>query len=411
MVALLAPLVFIIPLTAGDFSSLEQFSQGVRADLPAVPRPAAAELVFPEDGSRPMKAWYTAFSNGHPSQALRRALAAEGVEPRDIKFSYDWIQDIALFDAAGGLILQADIPGDILAQMGLTTGVLNTEDGAPRLTALSAANAAELNIPYRMMEWTFLEGGALITGTLADGAPYAIITGSTVEGAQLLYERRTGGRITSQEAKKLVAGDLRVSPENLFVVTASGHLDLVITPLPGGVVLLSDPGKTAGAIQGILELKPPATEVKRLESMLELYLKGWQPLYSQGAASNIAGTPMGARQYAYDAHTVKLLDNIEKVLAVRLKVVRVAGVFKEVQAYDNSKDSFYLADRINFFNGFTGSNTAREAFQITNGGRGLSALENYWRAVLAGLGVGRAHFPGAYGNGAGIDCSGAPAGR
>jgi len=261
------------------------------------------------------------------------------------------------------------------------------------------------------MEWTFLEGGALVTGVLADGAPYAIVTGSPVEGARLLYERRKGEKISAAEAEKLVAADLRVSPENLFIVTLSGHIDLVLTPLPGGVVLLSDPAKTVEVIRGVLAANPPAAEIKRLESLLELYRNGWQPLYSQNAPADIAGKPMGSRQYAYDANDVRLLDNIEKTLSGRLKVVRVAGVFKEIQTYSNSKDSFYIADRINFFNGFTGSNASGEVFQVTNGSRGLSTLEKYWSGLLAGLGAARVHFPGSYGNGAGMDCSGAPSGR
>ena len=77
----------------------------------------------------------------------------------------------------------------------------------------------------------------------------------------------------------------------------------------------------------------------------------------------------------------------------------------------NWRKSIYIGDSINFFNGFTGRNASGEVFQITNGGRGLSSLENYWRGLLAGYGAARVYFPGYYSSGAGLDCSGAPSGR
>lgn len=403
--AFLCLLLLCSPLKANSLPAFGQLPAGGSVELPEVPMPAGHDSVFPEDGSRPMKAWYTSFRNGHPSMALRSALAAEGVEPRDIGFPYDWIQDISLFDSKGGLILQADMPAEILRELNLTMGVLNTEDGYPSLTALSEAEAVELKLPYRRMEWTFLEGGALITGALADGSPYAITTASPVEGARLLYERLKGVKISAQQAKDLVAGDLRVAPENLFIVNSSGHLDLVITPLPGGVIILSDPSGTAGALRELLAAKPPAAETRRLEKMLELYLYGWQPLYAQSSA------PMGQRQYPYDSFELKILDDMEKILGGRLKVIRAPGVFKDLSAYANSKDSFYIADSINFFNGFTGSGSSGGVFQVTNGARGLPSLENYWRGLLAGRGAARTYFPGSYGSGAGLDCAGAPAGR
>jgi hypothetical protein len=408
LICLAALLALPLPVKAAPSSALELLPLGDAAAPPAVPAPTLNVPLFAEDGSQPMKVWYTDFNGGQPSPALKRALAAEGVAPRDIKFSYEWIQDVALFDAAGGLVLQADMPGDILEQLGLTRGVLNTEDGFPSLTALSEEDAANLGLSSRRMEWTFLEGGALITGRLADGQPYAIITGSPVEGARQFYERKTGKAISEARARELVAADLRVAPENLFVVVSGGHLDLVISPLPGGVILLSDPARTAGVIEKILAAKPPSAEVKRLQSILEFYSSGWQPLYSLHAPPSIAGKPMGSRQYPYDSYDLKLLDDMEKALAGRLKVIRVAGAVNEVEADAHSADDFHVADRINFFNGFTGTTLSGKVFQVTNGTRGLSSLESYWSALLAAHGVTRVHFPGSYSRGAGQDCSGAP---
>lgn len=395
--------LFTLPLCAASSTAIEQLGLTAPYEPAATPRASVEAALFPEDGSRVMRAWYTSFEAGSVSAGLKAALAAERVELRDIKFNYSWIQDISLFGADGGLVLQADAPGDILEQLWLTTGVLNTEDGFPSLTALTDADAQGLKTPYRRMAWTFVEGGGLITGTLPGGAPYAITTPSPVKGARLFYARRKGVELSEAAARALVAEDLRVAPENLFIVNAPGHLDLIITPLPGGVLLLSDPARTAGALKEILAAGPTAGEKARLESMLKLYTEGWQPVYA-------SGQPMGARQFPYSAQDLKVLDAVEAALAGRFKVERTAGAFKELQAYANSKDNFYVADRINFFNGFTGLSADGGVFQLTNGTRGLPALEAYWRALLAGHGAARAYFPGSYGSGAGVDCTGAPAG-
>ena len=95
------------------------------------------------------------------------------------------------------------------------------------------------------------------------------------------------------------------------------------------------------------------------------------------------------------------------------KIVRTAGVFKNLERYVNSAESLYIRDGINFFNGFTGSGRSGKLFQITNGAAGLAALENYWRSVLEDQGVApeRVYFPGSYSQGAGLDCRGAPSGQ
>ncbi|KAF0125263.1 MAG: Uncharacterized protein FD189_1785 [Elusimicrobia bacterium] len=403
---------FLLVRPAFASPALERLSSLAGTDSAAVPAAVLPPApLFPEDGSVPMRAWYTSFAGGHPSPLLRSALEKEGVELREIGFSYDWIQDIALFGSDGSLVLQAEVPGDILEGLGLTMGVLSTEDGFPRLTALSAEDAESLGVPYRRMEWTFLEGGGLISGTIPDGSPYAIVTRSPVEGAARLYQRRKGRAISEAEARDLVARDLRVPGENLFVADASGHLDLVVTPLPGGVIVLSDPSATPAALREILAAGPPPGEKPRLESMLELYEKGWQPLYSANAPASIAGKPMGPRRHPYDKYDLRKADNIAAAVEGRLRVVRAPGVFKELETYANSSDSFYIADRINFFNGFTGMNARGEVFQMTNSTRGLASLENYWAALLGKHGAGRVHFPGSYGHGAGLDCRGAPSGR
>ncbi|MEI7481147.1 MAG: hypothetical protein WCK75_02230 [Elusimicrobiota bacterium] len=376
---------------------------------PATPLNNADGLLFPEDGSMPMAAWYTDLEQA-VSPGLVSALAAEGVELRGIKFRYDWIQDIAVFSRGGAIILQAEMPVRILKDLGLTMGVFDFDDN---LTAVSEHTAESIGSTSRRMKWTFLEGGGLITGSFRDGRPYAIITPSPVEGARNLYLEKTRIAISSADAKVLVAKDLEVDEDDLFIIPAFRHIDLFIAPLRGGELLLSDPSKTAGVLKQLLAGSLQDREREQLAGMLELYQNGFQPVYSGSAPPDIAGKPMGDRLFAYDKSETAMLDAVERELSGRFKIVRTAGVFKNLERYINSAESLYIRDGINFFNGFTGSGRSGKLFQITNGAAGLTALENYWRSVLVAQGVApeRVYFPGSYSQGAGLDCRGAPAGQ
>jgi hypothetical protein len=122
---------------------------------------------------------------------------------------------------------------------------------------------------------------------------------------------------------------------------------------------------------------------------------------------------MGSRQFVYDKYETAMLDAVERELSGRFKIVRAAGVFMDIGKYYGGAEGSYIRDGINFFNGFTGAGRSGSLFQITNGTGGLTALEDYWRSVLAAQGVAPEHvyFPGSYGSGAGLDCQGAPSGK
>jgi hypothetical protein len=263
--------------------------------------------------------------------------------------------------------------------------VLSLEDGFPDFTALSREDAQVLGIASKQMKWTVIEGGALISGRFKDQTPYAITTESAIKGAHLTCQEQAREECTESLAKKRVAGDLGVDPGNLFVVHSWKHLDLRITPLPGGVLILSDPSRTRKVLEGILATPHPAEEENRLRTILDYYKHGH--------------LKSGFRTYPYDKNEVRQLDRIEKVLSPRFRIVRAAGIFQE------------RVDYINFFNGVTGQNESGELIQITNRARGLTSLENYWRNLLTSLGVSRVHFAGTYAVGAGVDCSGAPTGK
>lgn len=382
------------------------------------PADAEPDPVHPEDGSAPMGAWY--YSARHAGRAadwsaLKDVLAEEGVALKDIGFGYDYIQDVALFTARGTLLLQAPMPEDEDILVGLTMGVLDTEDGFARVRRMDADDAKRAGVPHREMEWTFLEGGEMITGRLADGSGYAVLSQSVISRTRLYYAHREGRELPEGGAEALIARDLGIPPENVFPVRASGHVDLVLTALPGGTVLIHDPSKVVPALDRMLAGELPPGERYRLEGIRTLYTDGYQPRYSRSAPPDIAGKPMGSPLFPVRDHERKILDAMADELKGRLNVVRAAGAFKELEDYANAgpDSNKYVGDRINFFNGFVGANAQSSPFIVTNKGRGLSALEDHWRDIVSKHGVARdrVHFLGSYSMGAGLDCAGAPAGR
>ncbi|MFC1521813.1 hypothetical protein ACFL6Y_05345 [Elusimicrobiota bacterium] len=364
----------------------------------------AKDPVFPEDGSIPMKAWYYSSAGKDMytinKPGLHKALKMEGVNLREFDFDYRYFQDVALFTANGTLLLQADVPGDKDLLNGLTMGVVNSEDGFERITKITPAQALTAGIPYRKMKWTFIEGGGLITGRFSDGQTYAILHYDTVDRAQRFYKYKRGADIDENKAKALIASDLGIDARNIFPVYISGHLDLIMQALPGGVILLSDPSKTIETINELLSSRITLKERERLEDM--------RKLYTQGFARWKGNKPL------LPSHTrhAKALDNIEADLQGRFKIIRVAGVFNEVKNFYQSELK-HAGDNINFFNGFVGRNQSGQTFVITNHATGIPSLEKYWKSVLKTRGVSPDHvyFPGYYGSGAGLDCLGAPSGK
>jgi len=356
-------------------------------------RPAGQEQVspiFPEDGSMPLKCWYTYKGPGSNPAKTEAALAKEGIAVKDAGFDYEWIQDILFFAQDGKVLIQAtDIPTGLLEKTAsLTRGVFNNEDGHYVLTAYMPENAAGIDRNIRPLRWTVTEGGALITGRFLNGATYAIISKSVVDTAAEYYRYQTGKTISDEQAKALVAEDLGISPANVFPVAYYKHLDLVIFPLPDGRLLMHDPSKAVDTLRCVLASNPPAKEKARLKKMLTLYLKGFNG------------------EKAIAPREQENIDELAAQLKDHFRIVRVAGIFREVRNYANS-DMKYVGEYINFFNGFPARGQDGKLFAITNEAEGLTSLEAYWKSVLAKAGIDRVYFTGQYAYGAGLDCRGA----
>ena len=379
----------------------------------------APDPVYPEDGSLPLKIWFTSPKKTPDvinSEKLKRILEEQDAAFCDIDFDYEWIQDVAIFSSQGKLLLQADMPPDQDILIGLTLGVLNSGKYGIDPMRLTPQHAKALGLPYRRMRWTLVEGGEMITGRFPSGETYAVIDEDVVLRAQAYYAHLKGRALSAGGARRLISRDLGISPRNLFPVASGGiHLDVMLTALPGGVLLLQDYGKTLEVLDRLLAAELPPAERRRLRRMRDFHTRGFRYLDPLATILSEAGDS-GERVFRpFDAAEEKgRFERIAAALGGRFKLVRAAGIFKELKENaDPLEDrNEMLFDRINFFNGFVGADAGGRLFVVTNTANELPSLENYWRDLLGRHGIApeRVHFLGYFDDGAGIDCAGASSG-
>jgi len=369
----------------------------------------ALSSLYPEDGSRRMGRWYYGYLAGPLMERMAISLKKEGVELINFGFEQIYFQDVSLFSEDGSFVVQGLYPLDEDVLFGLPTEVLD-EEYALMLTRVSEFFPEKLGISHRTMDWTIIDGGALITGKFKNGDDYAIIDQIAIVRVQALYKYIEGKEISKEFALKLIAKDFNMKSENLFPVTSSGHLDITMMALPGGVILLNDSKMVPEALKNFLKRltrkqRKRETDIKRISGIIELYKEGQQRYYN-------TGKPMGDPRFPNSDYEILELDIIEKILENRFKVIRVPGVFKELTEYVNMSGSYYIGNFINFFNGFLGKNRLQETFVITNSANGIDLLEDFWKDILIKNGISNEHiyFSGSYSNGAGIDCMGSGAG-
>ncbi|MFH2203079.1 MAG: hypothetical protein ABIJ96_08200 [Elusimicrobiota bacterium] len=410
------------PATAQDRRACIQLAKASTTRLAAAQRARAARApdpVFPEDGSLPLRAWFTSPPKSADvvnTRTLTRILEAQGAALCDIGYDYEWIQDIAIFTASGRLLLQAEMPPDQDILVGVTEGVLNQDQYGIDPLRLTRSHARALKLPYRRMRWTFVEGGEMITGRFPNGRTYAIIDQDAVDRTRAYHEFLLDQPLSERKARRLIARDLGISPRDLFPVPSGGeHLDLLIMALPGGVLLMQDYAQTVPVLNTLLSGDLPPAERRRLKAMRKFHQRGtfYSDLLIPELEDFDPASPMRLRPYDA-AEEEQRLNRIAAALPKSFQIVRVAGIFKEyndeAEYWEDDKEP--LLDQINFFNGFVGANSRKSLTVITNAAQGLSSLESYWRKILSRHGVApeHAHFLGSFYNGAGIDCAGAPSG-
>lgn len=341
--------------------------------------------LYPEDGSMRLGTWNTTprglGAGVRTADRVKQALQTEGVRLNVVDYPYTYFQDISLFDESGAFVTQAPYPDDPELLLWLT---MDLYEEYMHYHRISQPRAQELGFKFgREMKITFVEGGDLITGRFKDGTPYAITPWTTVARAALF------AKISREEAHPLVAKDLGVSPENLFIVTTFQHLDLHLAALPGGTLLLSDPRQLPKLISEIKS--DPATsesERKNLELVLQAHPKSREN----------------------NDWNLKLLDEMETFLSQRFRVIRVPGVFPSANHFTGF-NGVARQTPVNFFNHIVGKNALGELFVLTGSADGNPSLERHWRKVLqnaAGINPERVHFVATGGDSNGLDCAGAP---
>jgi hypothetical protein len=377
------------------------------AALLAGSQSAQSVPLSPEDGSSRIRKWYYSDQNlhfkfGQPWSQIEAIAKDHDLELVKIEYEYEWTQDILLFDLKGRLVETADYPdeGPFHAPFyeGLTRGIYDEESGAQK------ANRARFS-SSRGLKYSYPEGGALISGFFSSGQPYVLTDTSLLNRAKKFIEYQEKRAVSEAELRRLVAEDFQVKPEHLYALRIQGHLDLQILALPGGKILLNDPRLNAGVLSQLLG-EADGLERTRLEGIHEIYTAGWTRYYSDRAPEHLRGKPMQEKRLPYDAHDMRILDEIAAQLSKDFVVVRVAGEFHEM----DPKVDFQPREDINFFNAFHGRDSKGRYFQLSNSTRGLPSLEKYWKNLIQkeiGDTAAAVYFPGLYSRGAGLDCSGA----
>jgi hypothetical protein len=362
---------------------------------------AASQTVAltPEDGSAEIGRWYYSqkssfFMNQNDGAlaALRAVGEEHGFEVTDVGVFYPWMQDLLLFDSRGRFVPQAAYPDFATGSAeeifhGLTLGVYSEDGGLLRFPTTAAALLAPL---APAMQSTLIEGGALISGRRASGAPYAILERDALVRARAYVLRESGLEASDATLHTLLAKDLGVRSEDLVLIDSDRHLDLFMLAMPGERILVHDHREVIRTLKSLLESgQVPSSEISRVTSLLAAHERGMRgELYHQNEVYDTAAAQLRTAGF---------------------EVLRVAGDFSELGASVGES-------HINFMNSFHGTDPAGRHWMVSSPAAGLTSLETFWRQLITGLArhdltSTSVYFVGAYTPGSGMDCTGAVAAR
>lgn len=295
-----------------SYSGAKQFHALLFAVLVSFPLGSEAAPLAAEDASHVVREWYYAADGdywkdaGFSNSAVFEALLGMGVKPVPFPFHSNWLQDQLFFDRKGGVVLNADYPADRDVLQGtLTIDVFSDEEYG--LKRIDEKQAALLGGGSRVMHTSFLEGGAVLSGTFKNGEPYVITTESVVERMIRFVASRSRRTLSREQALNALASDLEVPVANLFLIPVQRHLDTLILPLPGGRLLVHDPKRVLTVLSALMR---DSTLGPYERGLLERSL----PHYSQSRAT--------------EAALQRVTDAIEDRLKSRFEIHREAGLFE-----------------------------------------------------------------------------------
>jgi hypothetical protein len=201
---------------------------------------------------------------------------------------------------------------------------------------------------------SYVEGGNLLSGTRADGSPYVLIGQDSFDLTRAKLTAELGKTATEVEVRQALASDYGVLPDQVFGVEQPGafHLDMRMTPIAPGVIALQDSRQAAHLQAGWMREAPDRQDNPLDENHFDHLFQDAE------------------RMARYEALTRRDLEK------AGLKVVPIAGAFRDLQDLDT--------DGANFFNARHGTNPQGEKYTIMMGG--TQEEEAYLAQTLLGEG-------------------------
>jgi hypothetical protein len=233
----------------------------------------------------------------------------------------------------------------------------------------------------------YLEGGNVLTGTLASGEGYALVGRDSYALSRLAMEQSLGREVSDDEVHRAIAYDLGVNPRNLHPVEQPGafHLDMHMAVVGEGTVILNDAREVARLqiewMRAELEaLRPVEPGPDATQEARDAYARAdstWQArsrLFTQDAQA----LEQAAERLAQ--HEARTLQDLE---ASGLNVVRMAGVFPAQGR----------TPQMNFLNAEQGTGPDGSRYYIALGGspQAQAYVEQMLTEVLP-AGIARVHF-------------------
>jgi hypothetical protein len=217
------------------------------------------------------------------------------------------------------------------------------------------------------MAKSHIEGGNMLTGTLPDGRPYALIGNDSVAASKQALGSLD---IPLEQVKQTISQDIGIPVETIFFIEQPGefHLDVSMTLMGPGKVVLND------SMMAFNLQRQWVFEALKEDSSLQLQERDVEKVLSELEAE--------ARIMAeYENRTA---SELSKLKPEGLEVIRIAGKFPGITEIKMKV--------MNFLNGEGGMGSDGKHFYVTNGGD-VKAEKYFAQAVEEhALGVDRLYY-------------------
>ena len=229
--------------------------------------------------------------------------------------------------------------------------------------------------------FSHIEGGNLLTGTLPDGQGYALVGRDSVAVTRAVLEKDLGRPVDEREALVAISKDLGMDVSNVHPIEQPGafHLDMRMMLAAPGQVILNDAREAALLQEKWLRDDHRQAEPEVTGPISAMRHFGWK-LKGRALETQITGILAEAdRRARYEDRTAAELE------AAGLHVDRLPGVF----VVPGSAGS----DQANLINGRHGVNEQGERFFIALGAEQRAETEVAHRLMqVLPTGISRVHF-------------------